>query len=198
MFNIGPYDGGNRIQLDKSDYLKVGLGIVGIFGLIVLYVFELKHFDLILNPKILFLYVFGFGLTLGILLGRKFSRGIKDAYERMRIYSILIALSMVFMPLFVNLANRLLDFKTPEIKEVSLENVEAYISERYGVLEGEDVKIAGYKIVLVMDGTVLQLKSKHNPFPKNKPGDKVQIAIHKGLLGIRYVNLNQPWKGKFS
>ena len=190
MFNFDLSGGGNRIKLDQSGYLKVGIGAMIIMGLIVLYVFEFKHFDLMLNPMLLLAYAFGFGLALGIMLGNRFSRDVKEAFEKMRIYMILIVLCIVFMPLIVNLANRLLDFRSPEIKEVSLENVEAYISEKYGVLKGEDVKIAGYKIVLIMDQELLQLKSKINPFPKNKKGDKVQIAIHKGLLGIKYIDLN--------
>ncbi len=190
MFNTGLSGGGNRIKLDQSGYLKVGIGATIILGLIVLYVFEFKHFDLVLNPKLLMGYAFGFGLTLGILLGNRFSKGVIEALEKMKIYMILITLSIVFMPLIVNLTNRLLDFRSPEMKEVSLENVEAYISEKYGILKGEDVKIAGYKIVLIMDQEVLQLKSKINPFPNNKKGDKVQIAIHKGLLGIKYIDLN--------
>ncbi len=190
MFNIGPYGGSNRIKLDKSGYLKVGIGIIIFLGAMVLYVFELKHFDRILNPKLLFAYAFGFGLALGIFLGKRFSKGILESFEKMRIYMILIVLSIIFMPLLINLANRCMDFSTPEYKEVVLENVEAYISEKYGVLKGEDVKIAGYKIVLVMDQEVLQLKSKHNPFPNKKKGDVVRIAIHKGLLGIKYVVLN--------
>jgi hypothetical protein len=126
---------------------------------------------------------------LGVVLAGRFGRGVSDSFEKMRIYMILIVVSIAFMPLLVNLANRYLDFRTPEIKEVSLENVEAYISEKYGVLKGEDVKIAGYKIVVVMDQEVLQLKSKQNPFPNNKPGDIVQIAVNKGLFGIEYVGL---------
>lgn len=190
MFNDNLDYLGGRIKLAKSEYPKVALGAAVIFGVIVLYVFELKHFDLVLNPKLLLAYAFGFGLILGIILGRKLSREVTDAYEKMRIYMMLIVLSIAFMPLLVNLANRLLDFKNPEIKDVSFENAEAYISEKYGVLQGEDVKIAGYKIVVVMDGTVLQLKSKHNPFPNNQPGDIVKIAVHRGLLGIHYVSLN--------
>jgi hypothetical protein len=189
MFDTGLYGGSNRIKLDKPGYFKAGIGVAIIFGLIILYGFEIKHFDLVLNPKLLFAYAFGFGLVLGVLLGNRFSRGTSEAFEKMRIYMILITLCIIFMPLLVNLANRLLDFRTPELKEVSFENVEAYISEKYGILKGEDVKIAGYRIILVMDQEVLQLKSKHNPFPNNKKGDKVQIAIHKGLFGIKFVSL---------
>ncbi len=189
MFNIGPYGGGNRIKLDKVGYLKAVVVAVIIFGLIVLYVFEFPHFDLILNPKRLILFAVAFGLVLGIILGKRFSTGVKEAYERMRIYMILTVLCLFFMPLLISLANRFLDFRTPESKEVILENVEAYISEKYGVLKGEDVKIAGYKIVIVMDQEVHQLKSKQNPFPNYKQGDKVQIAIYNGLFGIKYVGL---------
>ena len=187
MFNTDLSGGGNKIKLDRSGYLKVGIAASIILGLIVLYVFEIKHFDLVLNTTLLLAYAFGCGIVLGILLGNHFSKGVKEVFEKMRIYMILIVLCIIFMPLIVNLANRLLDFRSPELKEVSLENVEAYISEKYGVLKGEDVKIAGYKIVLIMDQEVLQIKSKLNPFPNNNKGDKVQIAIHKGLLGINFV-----------
>lgn len=189
MFNLGSTGSGNRIKLDKSGYLKVGIGTLVVFGLIVLYVFELRHFDLLINPARLILLAFALGLILGIMLGNRFSRGVQDTFEKFRIYIILIFLSIVFMPLMVNLANRLLDFREGELREVSLESAEPYISEKYGVLKGEEVKIAGYKIVIVMDQEVYQLKSRQHPFPENKPGDKVNITIHQGLFGLKYLDL---------
>lgn len=188
-FNIGPYDGNNRANLKKADYVKGISGVVVIFTLIVLYVFEFKHFDLLLEPIWLLLFSAGFGIMLGISLGNKLSKSVKESFERFRIYTILIFLSIFFMPLIINLSNRLLDFRTPELQEVSFENFEPYISEKYGVLKGEKVKIAGYKIVVVMDGKPLNLKSKQNPFPNNKPGDIVQIKVHKGLFGLKYIAL---------
>ena len=190
MFNLDSSPSGNRIKLDKSDYPKVILGAILLFGMIILYVFEFKHFSLVLEPKWLLIFALGFGVMLGVALGNRFSKGEKESFERFRIYSIFIFISIFFMPLLINLSNRLLDFRKPEIHEVSLENVEAYISEKYGVLKGEDVKIAGYKIVVVMDGQVLQLKSKENPFPDNKPGDIVELTVHNGFFGLKYVKLS--------
>ena len=40
-FNIGPYDGNTRANLKKSDFVKGILGVTVIFGMIVLYVFEI-------------------------------------------------------------------------------------------------------------------------------------------------------------
>lgn len=189
MFNIGPYGGSNRVKLDNSGYVKVGIGAIIIIALIALTVLEFRHFDLLLNPKLLLVYALVLGLILGTILGKKFSEGIKETYEKVRIYVVLIMASIIFMPLFVSLTNRLLDFRTPEKKAVIFENAEAYISERYGVMEGETAKIAGYKIVLVMDQEILQLKSKKHPFPNAKKGDTVELTIKKGLLGIKYVKL---------
>jgi len=188
-YKLGPYEGSNRANLKKADFLKGISGVVVIFGLIVLYVFEFKHFDLVLKPKWLVLFSFVLGIMLGVRLGKKFSKGVKESFERFRVYTILIFLSIFFMPLLINLSNRLLDFRMPEKVEVSFENIEPYISEKYGVLKGEKIKIAGYKIVVLMDGNPLDLKSKQNPFPNNKPGDIVQIAVHHGLFGLKYIRL---------
>ena len=190
MFDIGPYGGSNRANLKKSDYVKGISAVTVIFSLIVLYVVEFKHFSLVLEPKWLLLFSVGFGVMLGVTVGNKFSKDVKETFERFRIYMIFIVLSIFFMPLLINLANRHLDFRTPEMRDVSFENSEAYISEKYGILKGEEVKIAGYKIVVVMDQKVLQLKSKHNPFAKNQRGDIVQIAVHHGLFGLKYVDLS--------
>ena len=189
MYDIDSFPSGNRIKLDKSDYPKVIIGVILLFGMIVLYVFEFKHFSLVLEPKWLLLFSLGFGIMLGLTLGNRFSKKVKESFERFRIYTLFIFLSIFFMPLLINLSNRLLDFRQPELREVSLENVEAYISEKYGVMKGEDVKIAGYKIVVVMDQQVLRLKSEENPFPNSQAGDMVKIAVHNGLFGIKYVNL---------
>ena len=131
---------------------------------------------------------------LGVTLGNRFSKEVKESFERFRIYTILIFLSIFFMPLLINLSNRLLDFRTPELQEVSLENIEPYISEKYGILKGEKVKIAGYKIVVLMDGNPLDLKSKQNPFPNNKLGDIVQIVVHQGLFGLKICRINGSLK----
>ena len=190
MYDIDSFPSGNRIKLDKSDYPKVIAGVILLFGMITLYVFEFKHFSLVLEPKWLLIFALGFGIMLGVTLGNRFSKEVKDSFERFRIYTIFIFISVFFMPLLINLSNRLLDFRQPELRKVSLESVDAYISEKYGVLKGEDVKIAGYKIVVVMDQQVLQLKSKENPFPNNQPGDAVEIKVHYGLFGLKYVNLS--------
>ena len=107
------------------------LGVVLLFGMIILYVFEFKHFSLLLAPKWLLLFAFGFGVVFGATLGHRFSKGVKDAFERFRIYMIFIFIAVFFMPLLINLPNRLLDFRKPEVKEVALESIEAYISEKY-------------------------------------------------------------------
>ncbi len=184
-----PYGGGNRIKLDTAGYLRVAAAAIVLMGMIVLYVFEIKHFDRVMNTWLLITYALVFGVLAGVALGRRLSRDVTEEFEKMRIYVIMIALCIVFLPLLVNLANRLLDFRTPEIKTVSLESVEPYISERFGVLKGEEVKTAGYKIVFVMDKEVIQIKSKTNPFEGYQPGDSAEVLLHRGLLGIKYVRL---------
>ncbi len=183
-----PYGGGNRIKLDKKGYAAVALAFVLIIGSIVLYVFEFRRFDMILQVKKLLLFALFVGLIIGYFIGRRLSAGEEEAFEKMRIYMIVIVLTLVFTPLYLSLINRWLDFSDTEYKEAYFEKADAYISEKYGVLKGEDVKIAGYKLILIMDQEVLQFKAKQNPFPNNKKGDKVLLPIKKGLLGVQYIS----------
>lgn len=183
-----PDGGGNRIKLDREGYIKVAFAFLIIIGSIVLYVFEFRQFDLILEMKRLLLYALVVGLVIGIWVSRKLSAGEQEAFERMRIYMITVLVVLIFSPLYISLLNRWLDFREPEYREASFEKADAYISENYGVLKGEDPEIAGYKLTLVLDQEVLQLKAKQNPFPNNKTGDKVLLPIKRGLFGISYVS----------
>ncbi len=185
------YGGQNRIKLDRAGYLRVALATILIMGSIFLYVFEFRVFNRTLNIGWLLLISALVGGTLGYYISRKFSKGINETYERMRIYMVCIAMCVLFTPLYLSLINRFLDFSEPEIISVEFLSSSARISERFGNLKGVKNKIDHYAIVVVIDDQPVSFRTKKDYFSEFKEGEIVDLKVNQGLLGVRYITFAQ-------
>ncbi len=183
-----PEVSGNRIKLTPEGYLKAILAVIFIVTLIVLYVFQLRHFNKILNPGFFLLLSGLIGLILGLGIARKYSQEVKDTYEKMRIYMLCIVLSVAFAPLLVSLANRYLDFKTVQYKEAQLLSIGARTDQPFGYTKGEKLKVTNFDMVLLIDEKVYEIRNATNPFPGKKAGSIVQVPVQQGLLEINYLD----------
>lgn len=183
-----PNISGNRYKLSQSGYIKaIGAGVL-IIAVIVTYVLQFDHFDKILNATYFLILSACLGAALGVFLALRFSKKEKEAYDKMRVYMICIMLSIVFMPLLVGLINRYLDFRTVQVKEAQLLQLKPSTNQPFGYLRDEEMKITHYDTVILLDGDIHNLKTKNNPFPNQKAGDKIMVPIHQGLLGINFLD----------
>lgn len=185
-FDIG--SSGNRIKLSRLEYLKYGgLGLLFI-GLIVLYVFEFKYFNLALGIKPLILGSLLVGLLLGMFMGHRFRKTAEDLTERIQIYVFFVAIFMVFMPLFASLSNRLLSFSTIQQTEVEFVEQNAYYSSRMGVIKGEEIKPNSYHSFFYHKDKLYRVKTQSPLFSSELEGrETVVIPIKKGLWGVPWV-----------
>ena len=180
---LGPSLGGNREKLTASEYLRYGGMGVGLILLIVLYVFEFKHFDRTLSVKGLVISSIVVGLLLGLFLGYRFRHLAKDLTERVQIYVFFAVICMIFMPLLGNLSNRLLSFRPATATEVEFIQETPYLSDRLGVIEGQEVKPTGYYLFFYHKQQLHRTKNKAPQFPNKQRGDLIQLNIKKGLWG---------------
>ena len=184
---FGPGLGGNREKLKTSEYLRYGgLGVFLIL-LIVLYVFEFRHFDNTLRVKGLVIASLIVGALLGLLLGIRYRHRGADLTEKVQIFVFFIVISMIFMPLIGNLSNRLLSFRQAVPTEVEFVEERPYLSDRMGVIKGEEIKPTGYYLFFYHQQTLFRIKSKTARFGGLQRGDLIQLDIKKGLWGWQVV-----------
>jgi len=184
-----PESGGNRIKLPASGYLKAILITILIFLAIILYVLQFEHFDKILNTSYFLLLSLALGLALGILIGKRYADKEHDIVEKMRLYMICGGLCIVFMPLFIALTNRLLDFKAIQFKDAQLLEFRPQTSQPFGYLKGEEYNITHYKSTLLINEDIFKIKTRVNPFPEHEVGDQILVPVRQGLLGIKYLHM---------
>jgi len=181
-----PEVSGNRIKLTKEGYFKAILAVIFGVVLIVLYVFQIRQFNKILNPGFFMLLSGLVGAIIGLAIARKYSQDVKDTYEKMRIYMLCIVLSIVFSPLLISLTNRYLDFKTVQYKEAQILKIGARTDQPYGYTKGEKLKVTSIDITLLIEEKIYNFKNTSNPFPGKEAGSIVQVPIRQGLLEINY------------
>lgn len=168
-------------------FLKALTALVIILVLVFVYIGQFPHFNLLLTPKRLLLYATIIGLATGILFGKHFSQNEWELFEKVRIYVIFIVTALVFMPLFLSLANRYLDFRNPDFIEAELVSHRQLVHQPFGYVKGEELKVTGYKTGVILDKKVFTFQTKENPFPGREIGSKVSVPIYRGALGIRYI-----------
>ncbi len=177
----------NQIKPNLSNYFKAALAALLIILSVVLYVFEFDHFDKTINIKYLLLLAVILGLLVGILISRRLAINEFELFEQMRIYMICTIICIVFMPLVLSLTNRLLDFRTPDLKTAQILSFQAVGDQPFGHIKGEKLKITNYEWGIELDQQVFNFRTKTLPFGEKKLGDNVQISVYQGLLGIRYL-----------
>ncbi len=183
-----PDGAGNRIKLSPSGYLKAFLIVLAVLACIVIYVLHFDHFGKMLDTRYFLLLSLGIGLLIGIAIGHKYAKKEHDVVEQMRLYIFCTGVAIVFMPLFVALTNRYLDFKAPQSKMAQILELKASIGQPYGYVKGEEKIATRFKIVLLYEDEIYDIVTKKPAFLNYRPGDNIPIEIRSGLLGIRYFN----------
>ena len=185
-FSFGSF-GGRREILKTREYLIYGgLGLIFIL-LVVLYVFEFRVFDRTLEVKTLVIRSLLFGILPGAWLGYLFRRSGKDLTEKVQIYVFFILMSVLFMPLFGSLTNRMLSFRPVRTVQVELEGETPFYASRFGVIKGEKIEPTGFYTFFYYNGHLERLKSKQALFPGKERGDQVDLDLRKGLWGYDLV-----------
>ncbi len=183
-----PFSGQNRIQLNKREYI-LGIGSTLIIFLhIVMYAFEFRKIHNLLNPKSLLLWALGLGIVIGAFIAYQFAKKEFDLFEQMKIYVIIVVLTCLAMPLWINLTNRKWSVHPVEYKAAEFVTSRAFIASRSGNFDpGKGKNIDGYETSFVFNNRLYTYQSSTNAFPNAKEGDSVQVAFQKGLWGFEYI-----------
>lgn len=171
--------------------LLIFLAVLGIFGVIALYVQEFQWFQNYLNPKNMVLASLLFGLALGLALGFRFQKNGSELVDKMQIWTVCVVVSILPMPLLASFANRLFAEQKPHEAKVEFWEEKQHLIGRsptiYGFIEGNNKTEMGYFIFLIIDGELVRVKSQTPRFPNISQGDSVVVPIRKGLLGVDFV-----------
>ncbi|MEM6963762.1 MAG: hypothetical protein AAF573_03285 [Bacteroidota bacterium] len=177
-----PFGGGNREKLSTKEYVVGIVAILLVFGGIVLYVIEFRHFSNTFGVKSLILWALLLGAIIGIGLGYYFSKEISDSLERLKIYIFCTVLTTLLMPLLGGLSNRYFSLEKPKTINVELFDQKVFGQSRFGNVEGQ-IQKDGYYLFIVKDQKIERLKTKDLVFLDAQKGDTIAIQVKKGFWG---------------
>jgi hypothetical protein len=171
------------------------LGLLLMLGLIVVYVFEFYFFQRTFSLSKLLLPGALAGVLTGVALGWRFSRTAEDAVDRIQIYLFWTFLATVFFPLLTSLGNRLLSPHPAAWESVAFFEQKPYVSDRFGIMKGQEVKPSGYYLFFFRNGELERIDNVHPLAPAPERGDTILIPVRKGLFGVEWVvSDRQPWR----
>ncbi len=177
--------------MSKQKNITIYLFYLGIFVLIlvlfVLYGFEITHFNRTFQARQMALWSLVVGISLGLLISLRFIKTAEDVTEKVQIILIFTIGIATFMPLFASLSNRLLSFHDTKAIPVEFVESEAYVSGRFGLIEGENIKPNGYRTYFYRDSKLQRVLTEEPLFPDAERGDTVNLSVKKGLWGIEFV-----------
>lgn len=174
-------------KLSLREYVLYGS--LGLFLLlsVILYVYEFRQFEQLLNTRLFLIITASIGALTGIGLSWKFQSEGSDLTDKVQIYVFFILISAIFMPLWLSIANRVLAFGSERMEKVEFWEQHAYYSSRGGLIKGEKPKPTGFYTFLFVDEAFIRLESKSALYPGKQRGDSVELYIKKGFLGMPYV-----------
>ncbi|MDX1942335.1 MAG: hypothetical protein SFU99_17350 [Saprospiraceae bacterium] len=166
-------------------YIAILLGIV---GLIVLYVFEFEYFNRTFQVGTMTFWSMLIGIAFGLLVARRFLKSANDLIDRVRVVLLCTVGIAIFMPLFASLSNRLWSFHPTTPVAVEFVESEAYIGSALGLMRGEKITPTGHRTFVYRDTKLLKIQTKEALFPEAQRGDTVQLPVKKGLWGFEFVS----------
>jgi hypothetical protein len=172
--------------MSTKSKLLIILGVLALFGAIVLYMFEIQWYQNYLQPGNMVIGSLVLGMLIGISLGYRLQNTAAEMVDKMRIWVVCFVVSILPMPLLASLTNRLFSSNVQEM-EVVFWSEKADLSQPFGYIKGESGANFGHYIFVVVDGKIIRLKSKAPRFPFAVEGDIVKIPVRKGLWGADYV-----------
>lgn len=134
------------------------------------------------------------GITLGGLGAWPWVRKMTDNLDKVKAILLAVTTATMSMPLLISSSNRLLATAEPEMVEVEFVTEQPFFASRFGVIEGEEIVISGYKIFFYLEDDLHWMTSRQTMFPQNKRGDKVLLELQSGFWGFRYFPI-QDLKG---
>lgn len=170
----------------KNPFLRALIAVLVLSFFIWRYVLE---FDVLSNTlEMKKLLLISMGVMLVVVVGgiAAFRARFVPLEERFPEILMLLFFGLVFAPLFGSVLNRGLGKNTQQTFELVSEM--PYFSQGYGIIKGDTLKPAGWRLRLREGATIHKLRYKDQAhFPNLKPGEPIVLPIRDGILGVRVV-----------
>lgn len=181
-----------------SDFrVKVALGVLGFFCIVMLYAAEIPFFNRYFSFTRFMVFALSFGLLAGGLAAWRLGKALPDLYDRMRLRIGLVIAGLIFGPLFFSLLNRHLDPWDRRIESVEFFEVEERYSSRYGVPSPDEIPESNATHLYFYRNSALTriVFNKKIDLAGVKRGDLIGLVVQQGLFGVEWVRTIRTREG---
>ncbi len=175
----------------QSDRNKILLGIFIVFSLISGYVYQFAFFQNCINIKVHVITYILLGGILGIVVAYFLGKELHFLIEKVQLFVGCAFVGMILLPLMLTLINRIVQINSTVEKEVVIQRIDEYSQSRFGELELSKT-LDGYYVYFIVDKAPFRLSASpdFNVIEYYK-GEILPINIHTGLLGLKWVSLQE-------
>jgi len=179
-----PYGGQNRIRLSRKEYLIWGGITLGIVGAIVLFAFELPHFNNTFHLGVMFLCTTIIAVVVATFIIFKVKHTFKDVVDSIRV-SLMTYLGLIALTfLIAHFLNR--NITPGETRTAS------YPFLQHQLYRQSDAELARDHIFLTfieVDNNMKRLVSRGPIYNETSENQKVTIPVKIGLFGFRVAKI---------
>ncbi len=184
--------GQHRIRPERKDIWKIVVGTIFFIGSMILYALEFPQYSRTFEVESLIKWAMIFGGIVGLFVGHRFARSVKDSLEKIKIYLIFFALGVCFMPLWTSLSNRLLSPHPIQQEQVEFVELQAFKQSRFGLTKEDlekGLQPSGYYLFFVRNDRIERTQVKTPVFEDKKRSEMIDLPIKKGLWGYDIIVL---------
>lgn len=179
-----PYGGQNRVRLSRKEYLTWGGITLGIVATIILFVFELPHFNNTFHLGSMFLCTTIVAVLVGTFIIFKAKHTFKDFIDGIRV-SLITYLGLIALTfLFAHVLNRNI---TPG--ETLTETYPFIQHSLYRVSDSEFASENTFLTFIEMDNNMKRLVSRGPIYNETSENQKVTIPVKTGLFGFKVAKI---------
>jgi len=179
-----PYGGQNRVRLSRKEYLTWGSITLGIVGAILLFAFELPHFNNTFHLGKMFLCTTVVAIATGTFIIFKIKHTFKDSVDAIRV-SLMTYLGLITLTfLIAHFLNRNI---TP-----GETRTETYPFLQHQLYRKSDAELTRDHIFLThieVDNNMKRLVSRGPIYNETSENQKVTIPTKKGLFGFKVAKI---------
>ena len=179
-----PYGGQNRVRLSRKEYLTWGGITLGIVGAIVLFAFELPHFNNTFRLGIMFLCTTIVAVAIGTFIIFKIKHTFKDVVDSIRV-SLMTYLGLIALTfLIAHFLNRNL------ARGQTRTETYPFLQHRlYRISDSEFASENTFLTFIEIDNNMKRLVSRGPIYNETSENQKVIIPVKTGLFGFKVAKI---------
>lgn len=172
----------------KLNYkITAWLLVFSMIFLITCYVFEFDYIGNTIDFANLIWKSLAIAFLMGNYLGWRFHKKGDEQVDRIRIWTASILFPLFFAPWLGSFTNRIIPRKTVTIQTMEFMEERPFAASAYGFLKDEEIKEDGCYLFVFYKNKIHRLKRPTCEFYDKSNGDKISLAVRKGLWGYEFV-----------